>query len=94
MVLKAVDQGRAVHSPTAGVDGDELAEEWSSEELSSAALLASSVLAKHGTGQVSLARGSCHVSFRLQTMQSSLCTSQPSGYVAVFICCRAVNVPY
>ena len=54
MVLRALDEGRAVHPPTAGVDEDGLAEEWSPEELSSAALLASSVLAKFGTGQVSL----------------------------------------
>ena len=53
MVLKAVDEGRAVHPPRAGAEEDELAEEWSPEELSSAALLASSVLAKFGTGQVS-----------------------------------------
>ena len=53
MVLRAVDEGRAVHLPKAGADEDELAEEWSPEELSSAAMLASSVLAKHGTGQVS-----------------------------------------
>ena len=51
-MLKAVDEGRAVHLPKAGADEDELAEEWSPEELSSAALLASSVLAKHGAGQV------------------------------------------
>lgn len=66
MVLRAVDEGRAVHSPAARTEEDELAEdelaeEWSPEELSSAALLASSVLAKHGTGQVCCR--SAHVSW-------------------------------
>ena len=39
VVLKAVDQGRTVHAPRAGVNDNELEEEWSSEGLSSAALL-------------------------------------------------------
>ena len=46
-----------MHPPQAGTDEDgELAEEWSPEELSNAALLASSVLARHGTiaGQVNI----------------------------------------
>ena len=63
MVLRAVDEGRAVHPPKARAEEDELAEEWSPEELSSAALLAASVLAKHGTGQVSCPNGfSCLMS--------------------------------
>ena len=54
MVTTAVDEGRTMHAPAAGSDGDEVAEEWSPEDLSSAALVASSVLAKHGStvGQV------------------------------------------
>lgn len=57
VVVNALDGGRAVHPPQAGTDEEgELAEEWSPEELSNAALLASSVLARHGTtaGQVSI----------------------------------------
>ncbi len=75
MVLRAVDEGRAVHLPKAGADEDELAEEWSPEELSSAAMLASSVLAKHGTGQVSRLGAmslsgmrSCYVVTRMVTL--------------------------
>lgn len=55
--MNALDGGRAMHPPQAGADEEgELAEEWSPEELSNAALLASSVLAKHGAiaGQVSI----------------------------------------
>ena len=54
VVTKALDEGRTMHAPAVDPDGDEVAEEWSPEDLSSAALVASSVLAKHGStaGQV------------------------------------------
>ena len=54
VVTTALDEGRTMHAPAAGSEGDEVAEEWSPEDLSSAALVASSVLAKHGStaGQV------------------------------------------
>ena len=54
MVTTALDEGRTMHAPVEASDGDEVAEEWSPEDLSRAALVASSVLAKHGStaGQV------------------------------------------
>ena len=59
VVTAAVDEGRAMHVPAAESDGDEGAEEWSPDDLSSAALVASSVLAKHGltAGQHGLTAG-------------------------------------
>ncbi len=54
MVITALEEGRTMHAPAAAQDGDEGAEEWSPDDLSSAALVASSVLAKYGltAGQV------------------------------------------
>lgn len=60
VVVNALDERRAMHPPQAGADEEgELAEEWSPEELSNAALLASSVLTTHGSiaGQVSIFSG-------------------------------------
>ena len=83
----AVDEGRAMHVPAAESDGDEGAEERSPDDLSSAALVASSVLAKHGStaGQVRrIALHAHHYSLNLECpsrLLSILCMSMaPQPY--------------
>ncbi len=52
-VMTAQAEGRTVSAESAGVDGDgaDEAEEWTSDQLSNAAAVASSVLAQHGAVQ-------------------------------------------
>lgn len=54
VVVRAMEEGRTRHAPIQAAAGEEPneAEEWTAEELSDAALLASSVLAVHGPAQV------------------------------------------